>query len=536
MNILLLNLTRFGDLIQSQAAISDLHASGHKLGMVCLENFTEAATFLNHLDYTTSLQGAQLLSLTNPLLGKRDTKKHWVLAIKQLYAWRQEIRKNFPYELVCNLTSSTSARLLAKFLAENKPVTGFGMDSQGYLENSNLWASFLEGTSKARNLSPINIVDIFRGIATAGLSETPQTQQTTRADASPLLKKLPPNPALQQILQGKCPNGCQGFVGLQLGASHEKRRWPVSFFATLGQNLWEQGRFCPILFGSKDEIHLAQEYQAHAKHPYISMCGKTNLVQLAEYLGALQMLITNDTGTMHFAVGFGVPVLGIFLMTAQPFDTGPYQVNSCSLEPDMPCHPCAFGSVCQYEYACGTAIKPELVTELALSFLNHGKWHCTGSHQARIWQAYSERRILFLKALNGKHSDRSAWLNILSSGLCQFLDDDLGNLQSNTPLPTTLTHVTSNTLRAELADILKNIELFLEQGKMLINKPVAVVKNNFMKNWQETHFKLQKSTYLGSLAGVWATTTQRPEQALADIVQAAQKFQTLLRYFQSIIS
>lgn len=37
------------------------------------------------------------------------------------------------------------------------------------------------------------------------------------------------------------------------------------------------------------------------------------------------MLITNDTGTMHLAAGLNLPILAIFLATAQPWDTGPYQ-------------------------------------------------------------------------------------------------------------------------------------------------------------------------------------------------------------------
>ena len=46
MNILLINLTRFGDLLQSRALVHDLAVQGHRVGMVCLENFAEAARLL----------------------------------------------------------------------------------------------------------------------------------------------------------------------------------------------------------------------------------------------------------------------------------------------------------------------------------------------------------------------------------------------------------------------------------------------------------------------------------------------------------
>ncbi len=40
--VIIINLTRFGDLLQSQALVNDLHKAGLRVGLVCLENFVSA--------------------------------------------------------------------------------------------------------------------------------------------------------------------------------------------------------------------------------------------------------------------------------------------------------------------------------------------------------------------------------------------------------------------------------------------------------------------------------------------------------------
>ena len=61
-DVLLLNLTRFGDLLQSQPLIQDLHDSGHRVGLVYLDNFAAALPLLRHVDAAWPLPGAKLMA------------------------------------------------------------------------------------------------------------------------------------------------------------------------------------------------------------------------------------------------------------------------------------------------------------------------------------------------------------------------------------------------------------------------------------------------------------------------------------------
>ena len=53
-----------------------------------------------------------------------------------------------------------------------------------------------------------------------------------------------------------------------------------------------------------------------------NLIGKTTLDELIEELRKCQLLLTNDTGTMHLATLLGIPVVAIFGST-EPSLTGP---------------------------------------------------------------------------------------------------------------------------------------------------------------------------------------------------------------------
>ena len=56
---LVVNLTRLGDLLQSQALITDLHRRGRRVQLVCLDNFADALSLLRHVERAWPLPGAQ---------------------------------------------------------------------------------------------------------------------------------------------------------------------------------------------------------------------------------------------------------------------------------------------------------------------------------------------------------------------------------------------------------------------------------------------------------------------------------------------
>mgnify|MGYP000002021964 FL=1 len=421
-DVLLLNLTRFGDLLQSQPLIQDLHDSGHRVGLVCLDNFAAALPLLRHVDAAWPLPGAKLMAALD---------RHWQTAAAALLDLARRIREEARPSRVVNLTPSLPGRLLAKLLAPSpEAVLGFGLDAEGFGVNRGIWSSFLSGATLRRQNAPFNLVDMFRmvgaplyapGIAARpGLFslQTPPAEALAHADA---LLAEPENP----------PEGghIQGFVALQLGASEARRQWPTAYFAALGDRLWREAGLCPVLLGAPAESPLAQEYAARASAPFVNAVGRTNIPQLAALLTRTRLLATNDTGTMHLAAGLGLPCLAFFLATAQPWDTGPYLSGCCCLEPALPCHPCPYNQACPHDQVCLTRINPRRAGDLILARLESGDWQAGLNpelcREARVWLTETDEfGFARVRSLSGhEREDRSLWLNRQRLFWRHILDD-----------------------------------------------------------------------------------------------------------------
>ncbi|MGE4552354.1 MAG: glycosyltransferase family 9 protein, partial [Desulfovibrionaceae bacterium] len=361
MRTLLINMTRFGDLVQSQAALAGLAREG-AVAVACLDNFAAAAGLLDGAEAVLPLPGAGLLA------DVQDSRpgRGWRAALARLEGWRGTVRAFAP-DRVVNLTPSIPVRLLTRLLAGLPPdvppdgpsdgpsdgqdgagptpeVRGFVVDEYGFNADVGGWAAFLHTASNHRGASPFNVVDLFSRVA--GLDGPGRFVLRRPGEAAQeAAARLVPEVA------GVAP-GARGWLAVQLGASEDRRRWPVSHFARAAERLFERRGLAPMLLGSAAETPLADRFRERCAVPALDLTGRTGLDELGAVLTRAELLLTNDTGTMHLAAGLGVPVAAVFLATAQPFDTGPYLAGALSFEPDLDCHPCPFGAPCPHGHAC----------------------------------------------------------------------------------------------------------------------------------------------------------------------------------------
>lgn len=417
--ILVINLTRFGDLLETQPLLSGLAASGWRSGLVCLENFVTAAPMMRGLEDVWPLPSSGILS----------TLEHsWPKALRKILNFASVARHEGKYDYILNLTLSNPARLLTRMLAADGARTlGFDMDNEGFGKYSGSWAGLFAATTAARSGSPFNVADLFRMMALplldglkpaedAGLLNPPD--ENARIWARQWLAKFP------QVASGN-------LVGFQLGASNSARQWPVENFVALGRELARKGYY-PLLLGSSAEKSLGREFAAMADYAHIDAIGQTDIPQLGALLENCKLLVTNDTGTMHFASGQAVPILAFFLATAQPWDTGPYSSGNCCLEPAIDCHPCFFNDYCTQGNKCLDKIAPEYAASLALAFLESGDW--TGGvtdamrKNVRVWlTTRDECGFASLISLSGHEKEnRGAWLAWQRWFWRQMLDDLAG--------------------------------------------------------------------------------------------------------------
>jgi ADP-heptose:LPS heptosyltransferase len=78
--------------------------------------------------------------------------------------------------------------------------------------------------------------------------------------------------------------------------------------------------------------------------------GRTTLHGLIQLLTGCDLLLSNDTGTMHLAAILGVPVVAVFAST-EPQLTGPLGRGHVVIQHRVPCGPC-FLRECPLDFEC----------------------------------------------------------------------------------------------------------------------------------------------------------------------------------------
>ena len=82
-----------------------------------------------------------------------------------------------------------------------------------------------------------------------------------------------------------------------------------------------------VLIGAtKSEFFLAKllEDSIYKKKSILNFCGKSTISQLPVILNDLDLLLTNDTGTMHLSIALVNKTISLFGPT-NPMEFGPYQ-------------------------------------------------------------------------------------------------------------------------------------------------------------------------------------------------------------------
>ena len=512
-DVLVCNLTRFGDLLQSQPLMSGLSAAGLRVGLLCLENFAAATPLLRHVDQVWTLPGARLMA---------GLDRSWQGAAADLLGFARGLREEAGARHVVNLTPTLPARLLSRLVASRPEETlGFGLDAEGFGVNRGLWASFLAVATRQRLNAPFNVVDMFRMTARPLLGSAAARPEFSLRDPAP--GELAWADAFLAAA-GPAPHG--GHVAFQLGASEARRQWPAERFAALGDILWREGGIRPLLLGSAPEAPLAEAYARAARHPFANAVGATDIPKLAALLRRSRLLVTNDTGTMHLAAGLGVPSLAFFFATAQPWDTGPYLAGCCCLEPALACHPCAFGSACAEAERCRLMPEAGPVARLVLGYLETGRWQQGLSPElcarTRVWETgFDADGFAALTCLSGhEREERSLWLGELRAFWRQLLDDlggaapDAGAspAQLAAPLAGAPGAVATLTQGAALLDALKATGALA--GKS------AQAGQLFLRNCERLQQVLDSSPPLASLGAFWRELTQSRGGGMDELLPA----------------
>ena len=119
------------------------------------------------------------------------------------------------------------------------------------------------------------------------------------------------------------------------------RRWPDERWVELGRRLLDESPEATVVVtGAPSEAEdAARIAQAIGRERAFSVAGRTSLEQLLVLYGLADLLVSNDSGPVHFAALTPVPVVALF-GPETPILYGPLSRRARVLNAGLACSPC----------------------------------------------------------------------------------------------------------------------------------------------------------------------------------------------------
>ncbi|MEP6934789.1 MAG: lipopolysaccharide heptosyltransferase II, partial [Nitrospirota bacterium] len=159
-------------------------------------------------------------------------------------------------------------------------------------------------------------------------------------------------------------------VGINPGSTYgEAKRWLPERFADVTERLCRTIHESPgqhasvVIFGAKGEEHLGQEIAARLSSRSLVLSGATTIRELMAAVKRCSVLLTNDTGPMHIAAAFQVPVVAVFGPTDWR-STSPFGSAHAIVRQPVDCAPCLLRE-CPIDHRCMTRVTVDQVYEAA---------------------------------------------------------------------------------------------------------------------------------------------------------------------------
>lgn len=300
--ILVIQLDRIGDLIQTMPFVESLHQAFPEASVDLMVTRGNAVAVQGNpwLRRVISISEVELSQFNSGLATKSPDGGMSEL----LLSWSNQF-DHCPYDQVYNCCSQRFGAWLMQQMPSASRRGGF-FTPQGEWLYSGDWGPYLLSMLDYRAWNRFNLVDLFRAAGPRSVFPHPGSRSYLAKDSS--------------WVSGLGPGV---HVGLNPGASEAHRRYPVHRFVELVQRCREAG-WIPVLVGAPSDRELCAEIVLQSEGEIADYSGKTSIPQMAQLLSELDVLVSNDTGAVHMAAAVGTPVVGLFGVSAFLHETGPW--------------------------------------------------------------------------------------------------------------------------------------------------------------------------------------------------------------------
>ncbi len=168
---------------------------------------------------------------------------------------------------------------------------------------------------------------------------------------------------VERWLRDKNADSSKPLVGINMGASVERRRWNVENFAAVCDELADETQL--IVFGGPGDLELVGKLCSLTRAPLLIAAGEFSPRETAALMERCATVITSDTGPMHLAMAVNTPVVALFGLVPSSLRVPPgfghiaLEHNAQCLQMEQP--------LCRYESHCKclNAITPAEVVAAA---------------------------------------------------------------------------------------------------------------------------------------------------------------------------
>jgi heptosyltransferase-2 len=305
-----------------------------------------------------SFPQAEITVLANPLVSQLFSPHEWVdrvitfdrnglhKGLRGRIRLASELRRH-SFDVAIILPNSFDSALVP-WLAGIPVRLGKNSDGRGFM----LTGRYRAESKKYNGHEVLYYLELLRSFGVAGQATAPCLTTTPGED----------HEASERLAE----QGIQAdtfVLGINPGAAYgSAKRWYPERFADVARRLGEEWSARTVIFGGPGEKEIAADIERQLGGGCLNLAGRTTVRQLMALIKRCNFFVTNDSGPMHVAAAFGVPLAAIFGPTDHT-GTAPYTDRAVIIRKDMDCAPCKLRE-CPTDHRCMTAVTADdVVTE-----------------------------------------------------------------------------------------------------------------------------------------------------------------------------
>ena len=365
-NIIILNLTRMGDLIQSTALFKKIKLiyPESRVKLIISKEFEEIAPFLPYVDEIKPIDVTGLSELLKA--NNFDLTIDVLKALADMFDGILQVN----YDLAVNLSHDEFSVYFLYILNSLKNI-GISVNREGTIISNDEMIAYIFSAVKNRKVSVLNLVDLYERTIKTNKTQYKQHVNKIYLDTKKIDEEHNGNKEFE-VLKKYGIEESDNIVSFAIGASTELKKWRYDYFAELAKMFLNGDIKTKVaLLGAKYDVKAGGFIESIvANERLINLTGKTSVADLVYIVRRSNLLITHDTGTMHIGVAVGTKLIVIYTGNVGFLETGPYAENRLLVIPDIGCFPCDFNLKC-LNPVCQGLIKPEYIYDMSLMLLKN---------------------------------------------------------------------------------------------------------------------------------------------------------------------